>query len=50
MSFLLATGADAAYFPLIQELIASVGDAMPTETVSIGVLDGGLLPEQVSWL
>ncbi len=50
MSFLLATGADAGYFPLIQELIASVGNAMRAEIVSIGVLDGGLLPEQVSWL
>jgi len=50
MSFLLATGADAGYFPLVQELIASIDDAMRDETMSIGVLDGGLLPEQVSWL
>jgi hypothetical protein len=50
MSFLVATGADAGYFPLIQELVTSIGDAMGGAAVSIGVLDGGLLPEQIDWL
>jgi hypothetical protein len=50
MSFLIATGADAAYFPLVQELLASVTAALPGQPVAIGVLDGGLLPHQLEWL
>ena len=50
MSFIITTGADAGYFPLVQELIASIRHAMPDAQVPVGVLDGGLLPEQCSWL
>jgi len=50
MSFIITTGADAGYFPLVQELLASIRDAMPDAAVPVGVLDGGLLPEQRSWL
>jgi hypothetical protein len=50
MSFIVVTGADAGYFPLVQELLASLADAFPGETVATGVLDGGLAVEQVAWL
>jgi hypothetical protein len=49
-SFVVATGADANYFPLVRELIASIASAAPELRVPIGVLDGGLTAEQVAWL
>jgi hypothetical protein len=49
-SFIITTGADAGYFPLLKELIASIVDASPAPPVPIGVIDGGLTVEQTTWL
>ncbi len=46
---LIATGADAAYFPMVQELLASVRARAPGP-VAFGVIDGGLSAEQRAWL
>jgi|BEDMetMinimDraft_2_1075160.scaffolds.fasta_scaffold07573_2 hypothetical protein len=40
----VVSGADAAYFPLLSELVASVRAVAPA--VPIGVIDAGLTPEQ----
>ena len=48
-SLLIATGADAVYFPLVQELLASVCAHAPGR-VGFGVIDGGLTPDQRGWL
>jgi hypothetical protein len=50
MRYIITTGADAGYFPLIAELVASIRAAIPDRDVAIGVLDAGLLPDQVLWL
>ncbi len=48
--FLIATGADHVYFPLVQELLASVRHTAPGETIDFGVIDGGLTGAQRDWL
>lgn len=48
-SLLIATGADAVYFPMVRELLASVRAHAPGP-VGFGVIDGGLTPEQREWL
>ncbi len=48
-AFVITTGADAGYFPLLRELIASIVETAP-QPVPIGVIDGGLTSEQVAWL
>ena len=49
-SFVIASGADAGYFPLLQELIASIAHAAPAQPIPIGVIDGGLTADQVARL
>jgi hypothetical protein len=48
--FLIATGADAAYFPLVEELLASIRAAAPDHRIAFGVIDGGLTEAQRAWL
>jgi hypothetical protein len=48
--YLIATGADAAYFPLVQELLASIRAAAPDQPIAFGVIDGGLTEAQRAWL
>ena len=45
---LIVSGADAGYFPLLQDLVLSV--RAHRASVPIGVLDLGLAPEQRAWL
>ncbi|HEX6442642.1 MAG TPA: hypothetical protein VF007_10675 [Stellaceae bacterium] len=45
---LIVSAADAGYFPLLRDLVLSV--RAQHSTVSIGVLDLGLAPEQRGWL
>lgn len=45
---LIASAADAAYFPLLQDMVMSVRAQRPG--AAIGILDLGLLPEQRAWL
>lgn len=47
--FIITTGADAGYFPLLKELMASIAATAPGP-VPIGVVDGGLTAEQLAWL
>ncbi|MBE7218101.1 MAG: glycosyl transferase [Caulobacteraceae bacterium] len=42
----IVTGGDAGYFPLIDELCASVRAARDADAVGLVVIDGGLRPEQ----
>lgn len=42
----VVTGGDAAFFPLLRELLASVREVRSAEEVELVVLDCGLLPEQ----
>lgn len=48
-AFVIVTGADAGYFPLLRELMASIAQTAP-QPVPIGVIDGGLTQDQVAWL
>jgi hypothetical protein len=48
-AFMIVTGADAGYFPLLRELMASIAATAP-QPVPIGVIDGGLSADQVAWL
>jgi hypothetical protein len=47
---LIATGGDHVYFPLIDELRQSVVAAFPADAPGFGVIDAGLLPDQVAHL
>lgn len=47
---LLVTGSDARYFPLLQELIASVRSLPEMEGLAIACIDGGLASEQIKIL
>ena len=47
-SFIIVTGGDARYEPLIRELIASVRVLEPGAACPIGVIDAGLTDEQVA--
>lgn len=46
----IVTGGDAGYFPLIDELCASVRAARDVQALGLVVIDGGLLPEQKAHL
>jgi hypothetical protein len=46
-SFLIATGADAGYFNLLRELMASIKDQARAPPVALGVINGGLTPTQL---
>ncbi len=46
----VVTGGDAGYFPLIDELCASVRAAREAQALGLVVIDGGLLPEQKAHL
>jgi hypothetical protein len=46
----VVTGGDAGYFPLIDELCASVRASRAAEDLGLVVMDGGLLPEQMQRL
>jgi hypothetical protein len=48
-AFAIATGADADYFHLVQELVASITEAAPAP-VPIAVIDAGLRTDQLAWL
>jgi hypothetical protein len=50
MAGFLVSGADSAYFPLAQELFASVEAAAPGGKVAFGFIDGGLTEIQRAWL
>jgi hypothetical protein len=45
---LIASAADAAYFPLLQDMVLSVRALRPG--AAIGILDLGMTPEQRAWL
>jgi hypothetical protein len=45
-SFLIATGADAGYFNLLRDRMASIEDQAPARPVALGVTNGGLTPTQ----
>ncbi|HLJ04991.1 MAG TPA: glycosyl transferase [Acetobacteraceae bacterium] len=45
----IITGSDAGYFPLVQELIASVEHAAPSGICTFGMLDAGLTDDQRAW-
>ncbi|MDF7673589.1 glycosyltransferase [Acetobacteraceae bacterium ESL0709] len=47
---LLVTGCDARYFPLLEELVASVRRFPETKRLDIACIDGGLKPEQIKQL
>lgn len=47
---LIVTGADAAYFPLLAELVASIEAACVGDMPKLAVIDGGLTPEQANAL
>ena len=45
--FIIITGGDAAYFPLIEELLQSIADSAPNGlTVPLGLIDAGLTDAQ----
>ena len=46
----IATGGDAGYFPLIDELCASVRALRPAEALGLAVIDAGLKPAQAAHL
>ena len=47
---ILVTGGDATYFPMIEELLASVRATAPLLPPVLGVVDAGLTGEQVDSL
>lgn len=47
---LIITGSDSRYFPLLQELIASIRRFPALAGLEIGCIDGGLKRKQVTWL
>ncbi|MCX5616863.1 glycosyl transferase [Bombella sp. TMW 2.2559] len=47
---LIITGSDSRYFPLLQELIASIRAFPVLAGLEIGCIDGGLKKKQVTWL
>ncbi len=47
---IIATGGDAGYFPLIDELCASVRALRSADIVGLAVIDGGLEPDQARHL
>ena len=47
---ILVTGGDATYFPMIEELLASIRAAAPSPPPALGVVDAGLTPEQAESL
>jgi hypothetical protein len=49
-SFIVVTGGDSRYFPLIAELVASLRALRPAEACPIGVIDAGLTPGQIAGL
>jgi hypothetical protein len=48
--FVIVSGADSGYFPLLRDLVLSIRDKAPGEAAAIGVFDLGLTAEQRSWL
>ena len=48
--FRIVTGGDAAYFPLVQELLESVLLAAPDGAMAFGVIDAGLTAAQRNWI
>jgi hypothetical protein len=46
----ICTGADAAYFPLLQGLVRSLAAGRLASRLPVGVLDLGLSAEQTTWL
>jgi hypothetical protein len=49
-SWTIVTGSDAAYFPLLQGLLASIADAVVEGVPPVQVLDLGMETEQLRWL
>lgn len=46
----VVTGGDAGYFPLIEDLAASIRAFRSADELGLAVIDGGLLPEQATRL
>ena len=46
----VVTGGDAGYFPLVDELCASIRAFKPADAVALAVIDGGMTGEQLAWL
>ncbi len=49
-AFAIATGADADYFHLVQELVASIAHAAPDLRIPVAVINAGLNADQLTWL
>lgn len=47
---IIVTGSDARYFPVLQELVASIRRFPEAHTLAIGCVDGGLTPAQIRFL
>lgn len=50
MKFILVSAADAAYFPLLRDLVLSIRVQSRGAAAEIGVLDLGLAADQIAWL
>ena len=50
MKFILVSAADAAYFPLLRDLVTSIRAQPRGAAAEIGVLDLGLAADQIAWL
>ena len=48
-SFIIVSGGDAKYFPLLADLVASIRRLAEGKQAALGMLDGGLAQEQISW-
>ncbi len=48
-SFIIVSGGDANYFPLLADLVTSIRNLPEGKQAALGMLDGGLTQEQVSW-
>src|SRR6185369_13571469 len=49
-SFIIVSGGDAKYFPLLHACLSSIRDKPEGRDVPLGVLDLGMNDEQCSWL
>jgi hypothetical protein len=48
-SFIIVSGGDAKYFPLLADLVASIRSLPEGKAAALGMLDGGLTHEQAKW-
>ena len=49
-AFIIVSGGDANYFPLLADLVASIRSLPEGKETALGMLDGGLTHEQAVWL